>query len=1235
LGKPVDVNTAEAIIKNIGRSSPFAISASTLAHAASATVDPNPNQIDPRWWQRLTLVADNSASMADSGKLDAVKTAIHETVNNVVAPDPKGVDVRVQTFNNASPNNQMVLEGQFFPEGITPVVDAISTITAPDPGCPQQVNALATLQQAIQGEVRGQVWLYTDSDTSLQPSLPVIKQQLNQQQMRSSFVLLGGCTTTVRSSSDASGAEEEYLQLAADGSQPIGIVPYLLTALGSGGQFLYVNKDQLGDAVAILRAQLATSAGAGRWSDYVSDFSIYRYDKLSVGEYNWIPATQLQGEPDGGSLGSEGAICFDLPGIFMFYQSDTRFEGADHSRVCAYENGYLLFSPDHIQNPDPVNKPLSEPDAPSFGLFPFWDDLEETCYNPFVASVARDNSELLDTTLSTPATSPDCPFGDHNLIFTNQVDDWFVIMYSEATTMPQQYPTQPEYFEVLLNMRTGEIRFQYGRLSQGVGGATLGIKGAQNAHIPVQISHNSASGATTGMGYKFVPAPPQPTHTYTIPVDALMDRIGFLQTGYSGDFAPMLVTDPLGNPVNCADSANVLCLTIDHNPGDRMVQYVQVNVQGKAGQWRAVIDAGASGQATFSFNALATSALVADSPSQRWLPSIGTLPLLVNLGQTTQGNLLTGWFQTPNGQPLGGEFTLYDDGTHGDGRAGDGRFGLPDLVAPGQGVGYLVVTGVRNGVGFTRSDPVPFNFQPLQVTAPVSGVVNNNQAVALSFQVTNLAAHDLCVDPDVTLPAGWSAHWNFDSSAQMSRIATSPESSTPPMPAAVQNCHPVIRANQAGQDGATPAMAFDGNTSTFFKSSHHDWQYIEIDFNCLRTFSAIRRYMSHDGVQITGNRGHTTPAQGEGVAYSLDGVNWIDLTGSATHGWENYVNYVPHAWHTVNYGWSAWLRLNEPVQTRYLRFKWDGDFDAVNEIEVLGCLSLAAGQSKMPTLTLFPSWLDAPSGQTAELTVSFAETEEGAISASDSVTLLRHRPPATLTFDRRSENLEIRSGSSEQIPLRVDVVDEQGYPVADGTPVEVTVTSGSIMPAVTTASANPMYMVAGTRNGHIDLYFTPPTGEDDVVATAKTGMITNTMTGVITDTVTLHVRRPAPEAIRLGVTPAVLSESHLFATLMVTVTDAWGDPAANALVRIGVSDDEGAKGLIAGSEVITVTTNTNGQVQALFSKSEKATGTVTVRAELLFIDQGASHVMQEDHKVIRLEGSATPPNEIHLPLIIR
>ena len=91
--------------------------------------------------------------------------------------------------------------------------------------------------------------------------------------------------------------------------------------------------------------------------------------------------------------------------------------------------------------------------------------------------------------------------------------------------------------------------------------------------------------------------------------------------------------------------------------------------------------------------------------------------------------------------------------------------------------------------------------------------------------------------------------------------------------------------------------------------------------------------------------------QGEAVSYSLDGVNWVNVTVASTTGWQGYMPYSPIAWKRVPYGMSAWLRLNAPVQARFVRFRWDGDRDALHEVEV-GFLT--AGSSVPPAYPVPP-----------------------------------------------------------------------------------------------------------------------------------------------------------------------------------------------------------------------------------------------------------------------------------------
>ncbi len=122
----------------------------------------------------------------------------------------------------------------------------------------------------------------------------------------------------------------------------------------------------------------------------------------------------------------------------------------------------------------------------------------------------------------------------------------------------------------------------------------------------------------------------------------------------------------------------------------------------------------------------------------------------------------------------------------------------------------------------------------------------------------------------------------------------------------------------------------DGQVSTSYGLGNNKWQSVTIDLKCRRTISGLRRYMVRIRLAQFASRNN----QGESWSYSTDGVRWIQILGSSTFGWNSYINYVPHAWHSVDYGWSRWLRTKRPVTARYIRYSWDGNNDSVGEIEI-------------------------------------------------------------------------------------------------------------------------------------------------------------------------------------------------------------------------------------------------------------------------------------------------------------
>ena len=106
------------------------------------------------------------------------------------------------------------------------------------------------------------------------------------------------------------------------------------------------------------------------------------------------------------------------------------------------------------------------------------------------------------------------------------------------------------------------------------------------------------------------------------------------------------------------------------------------------------------------------------------------------------------------------------------------------------------------------------------------------------------------------------------------------------------------------------------------------------------------------------------------------------------------------------------------------------------------------------------------------------------------------------------------------------------------------------------------------------------------------------------------------------------------ATLTALVRDQWGSPLANQTVRIGVAGD-GALGTINGSEVMTGTTDANGQVSATFTRGRQ-TGTAVITADLMTVENGQTHAALQDKQAITVLGQgASLDQKLFLPLVTR
>ena len=94
--------------------------------------------------------------------------------------------------------------------------------------------------------------------------------------------------------------------------------------------------------------------------------------------------------------------------------------------------------------------------------------------------------------------------------------------------------------------------------------------------------------------------------------------------------------------------------------------------------------------------------------------------------------------------------------------ADDGRFGSDAYTPPLTGAAYLWVSGVTGGVAFKRSDPAPYNFQPINVYAtPSYQEAFYDDSVLVSFPIHNQDSADHCYALEFNGPEGWTINTPF------------------------------------------------------------------------------------------------------------------------------------------------------------------------------------------------------------------------------------------------------------------------------------------------------------------------------------------------------------------------------------------------------------------------------------------------------------------------------------------
>jgi hypothetical protein len=290
------------------------------------------------------------------------------------------------------------------------------------------------------------------------------------------------------------------------------------------------------------------------------------------------------------------------------------------------------------------------------------------------------------------------------------------------------------------------------------------------------------------------------------------------------------------------------------------------------------------------------------------------------------------------------------------------------------------------------------------------------------------------------------------------------------------------------------------------------------------------------------------------------------------------------------------------------------------------CLNIPAGGSRTGLLTVSPAWYHAPSLSEAEITVSAVDADEGSISASDNATFVRRRAASHLVFDEVPKGAYMRPNGSDFVTVTLRIEDEEGAPVSDDTAVDLTVTNGSL--GLTSLANGPerTLVTAYAVNGRVVARLTA--GNATGLASVLASLTTPTQTLTATFVIDLHA--PVANHITLQATPTNLVNGSS-AALLVSVLDANGGPIPNATVRLGEEGD-GEQGLINGSEVITATTNAQGQVLATFTKAAGAkgiNGVVGVRAELLMPDGAGFKVASE----ARVELVLAANKKVFLPFV--
>jgi hypothetical protein len=633
-------------------------------------------------WDGVLFLVDATQSM--DNEISAIKQIIQDRVTSLEA-EPEAVQMVVETFHDDGDNVQIV--DDFFPDIINP---AVAGITVSGGGEPEE-DTLHAMLKAARRHHGFNIWLFTDAaakplqwglaagegepeDVSLAPEdigwARILVGRMKRREITPYILVFGDCTDT------NTGAEAA---LSPEGLEDC-VEPYLQTAEGLNGQFMFIDTSEVADATEIVRALMSNNAMAGRFNYTVSSSQwTYIWDNV---EYDWYDAT-------GGTFHQvTDRKAIPLPTSFAFYNNA-------YSTAYVARPGYVSFSDFAAVS---ENTGIPTPALPNRAIYAFWDDIDNV--------INRDAE-------GSTAASPSGIYTEHDA-----VNNQFVIEYWD-----NYHPMNPsirESFEILLDLDTDEIIVQYAEGGDDAS-TTLGVENATGT-MATQVAYDNEGFLYPGRAIKYTPLPPGP-RDHEVLVDSTMDSASFFLNGYYGT-VNLTLYRPNGSPVSPSDP-DVTFLTVSQ------AVYYRIDSPA-AGTWIARV----SGDGSYYFTSSSVSPLQAEYEGETEL-NMGSSTLLVNLGMSLPVQPTFGLVDRRG--MLVDTLMLYDDGAHDDGEANDGIYGGPYTPAM-PGSFYLQVEGqTPAGEPFRRLDLVPITFQRMvmYVSGSDTRFAQPGGAVLYTFVIEN------------------------------------------------------------------------------------------------------------------------------------------------------------------------------------------------------------------------------------------------------------------------------------------------------------------------------------------------------------------------------------------------------------------------------------------------------------------------------------------------------------------